>query len=185
MALSRRDFLRGGVAGSAAAAAVGLGLDLKPSRPTPSRYGSRPPRWSQRVSVLRVGCAQLVYVQDNKIQQIEGNPDCPHTLGPMSQGSGDLPAFHQRDPADQGFVRAPASDKWEEKPLDWMMDRIAELTKKTREAGFIEKENGVTVNRCDSIASLGSACTDNEECYLQAKLFRSLGIVYFEHQARV
>jgi formate dehydrogenase major subunit len=65
------------------------------------------------------------------------------------------------------------------------MGRIAQLTKQARDGGFLEKENDVTVNRCDNIASLGSACTDNEECYLQAKLFRTLGIVYFEHQARV
>ena len=85
----------------------------------------------------------------------------------------------------KALYRAPGSDTWEQKPLDWMMDRIAELSKKTRDTGYIEQENGITVNRCDSIASLGSACTDNEECYLQAKLFRTLGIVYFEHQARV
>ena len=43
----------------------------------------------------------------------------------------------------------------------------------------------VVVNRLDAIASLGSACIDNEECYLISKLNRTLGIVYHEHQARV
>ena len=43
----------------------------------------------------------------------------------------------------------------------------------------------VTVNRLEAIASLGSACIDNEECYLLSKLNRALGIVYHEHQARV
>ena len=43
----------------------------------------------------------------------------------------------------------------------------------------------VVVNRLDAIASLGSACIDNEECYLLSKLNRTLGIVYHEHQARV
>ena len=43
----------------------------------------------------------------------------------------------------------------------------------------------VTVNRPEAIGSLGSACIDNEECYLLTKLNRTLGLVYHEHQARV
>ena len=41
------------------------------------------------------------------------------------------------------------------------------------------------MNRLEAIGSLGSACIDNEECYLLSKLNRTLGIVYHEHQARV
>ena len=43
----------------------------------------------------------------------------------------------------------------------------------------------VVVNRTEGIANLGSACIDNEECYLLTKLMRTLGVVYLEHQARV
>jgi formate dehydrogenase major subunit len=71
-----------------------------------------------------------------------------------------------------------------------MYDEIATRYYETREKHFIEKEKDkdgreVAVNRLDAIASLGSACIDNEECYLLSKLNRSLGIVYHEHQARV
>ncbi|HSD52062.1 MAG TPA: twin-arginine translocation signal domain-containing protein [Candidatus Methylomirabilis sp.] len=187
MELSRRDLLKGGVATSATAAAVGLGLDLKPVRAYAQSLRIKTAKVVPSVCpYCAVGCGQLIYVQDNKIQQIEGNPDCPHTLGtlcPKGQATYQL-SINDLRPT-KALYRAPGSDKWEEKPLDWMMGRIAELTKKTRDAGFKEKENGITVNRSDSLASLGSACTDNEECYLQAKLFRTLGLVYFEHQARI
>lgn len=187
MALSRRDFLRGGVAGSAAAAAAGLGLDLKRVKAYAQSLRIKTARVVPSVCpYCAVGCGQLVYVQDNKIQQIEGNPDCPHTLGalcPKGQATYQL-SINELRPT-KALYRAPGSERWEEKPLDWMMDRIAQLTRQTRDAGLVERENGITVNRCESIASLGSACTDNEECYLQAKLFRTLGIVYFEHQSRV
>jgi formate dehydrogenase major subunit len=43
----------------------------------------------------------------------------------------------------------------------------------------------VTVNRTEALASIGGAALNNEECYLIAKLTRSLGIVYLEHQARL
>ena len=88
------------------------------------------------------------------------------------------------------MYRAPGSDKWEEKPLDWMYEQIAKRYYDAREKHFIEKEKNkdgqeVVVNRLDAIASLGSACIDNEECYLLSKLNRTFGIVYHEHQARV
>jgi formate dehydrogenase major subunit len=71
-----------------------------------------------------------------------------------------------------------------------MYEQIAKRYYDAREKYFVEKEKNkdgqdVVVNRLDAIASLGSACIDNEECYLLSKLNRTLGIVYHEHQARV
>ena len=68
--------------------------------------------------------------------------------------------------------------------------QIAKRYYDAREKYFIEKEKDkdgkeVVVNRLEAIASLGSACIDNEECYLLSKLNRTFGIVYHEHQARV
>src|SRR2546425_477584 len=75
-------------------------------------------------------------------------------------------------------------------PLEWMYEQVAKRYYETREKYLIEKEKTkegqeVTVNRLEAIASLGSACSDNEECYLLSKLNRTFGIVYHEHQARV
>ena len=39
--------------------------------------------------------------------------------------------------------------------------------------------------KCTNIAVLGTAKATNEECYLLTKLMRSLGIVYYEHCARL
>ena len=108
----------------------------------------------------------------------------------MPQGRGDHPALEQSLRPTKALYRAPGSDHWEEKPLEWMYEQIAQRYYDAREKHFIEKEkdkNGdlVTVNRLEAIASLGSACIDNEECYLLSKLNRALGIVYHEHQARV
>jgi len=122
---------------------------------------------------------------------IEGHPDTPHTLGRLCpKGAATIQLSNNPLRPTKAMYRAPGSDKWEEKPLDWMYEQIAKRYYDTREKYFIEKEKNkdgqeVVVNRLDAIASLGSACIDNEECYLLSKLNRTFGIVYHEHQARV
>ena len=82
--------------------------------------------------------------------------------------------------------RAPFSDHWEEKPLDWAMDRIAQLTKETRDATFVDRDaDGDLVRNTTAIGHLGGATLDNEENYLIKKLFNTLGIVAIENQARI
>ena len=66
---------------------------------------------------------------------------------------------------------------------------IARKTKETRDAGFVETEEvkgkTLTVNRCESIASLGGSQQNSEEEYLILKMMRALGIVAIDNQARV
>jgi formate dehydrogenase major subunit len=66
------------------------------------------------------------------------------------------------------------------------MTRIAELVKKTRDETFIERlQNGKLVNATSAIFSLGGATLDIEWNHIQQKLFRGLGIVALENQARI
>jgi formate dehydrogenase major subunit len=84
------------------------------------------------------------------------------------------------------LYRAPGGVNFEEKSWDWAIDTIAQRIKNTRDSNFIEKDaKGNLVNRTEAIANIGGAALDNEECYLLAKLARSTGIVYLEHQARL
>src|SRR5256885_8506242 len=130
-------------------------------------------------------------VQTCALPIFEGNPDTPHTLGRLCpKGAATIQLSNNPLRPTKALYRAPGSDRWEEKPIEWMYDQIAKRYYDTREKRFIEKEKDkegkeVTVNRLEAIASLGSACIDNEECYLLSKLNRTFGIVYHEHQARV
>ena len=87
----------------------------------------------------------------------------------------------------QALYRAPYSDKWEDQPLDWAMERIAQRTKQTRDETFVDRlPDGKLVNHTIGIGSLGGATLDNEENYLIKKLFNGgLGIVSIENQARI
>jgi len=191
MSLSRRDFMKFSGA-TAAGVAVGTGLDLAPVEAAATSLKIKEAKAFAGVCpYCAVGCGQLIYAKDGKIIDIEGNPDTPHTLGRLCpKGAATIQLSNNPLRPTKALYRAAGSEQWEEKPLDWMYEQIAKKYYDTREKYFIEKEkdkggNLVTVNRLEAIASLGSACIDNEECYLLSKLNRAFGIVYHEHQARV
>jgi formate dehydrogenase major subunit len=192
MSLSRRDFLKFGSATAAGVAVTGKGIDLAPVEAAATSLKIKEAKAFAGVCpYCAVGCGQLIYAKDGKIIDIEGNPDTPHTLGRLCpKGAATIQLSNNPLRPTKALYRAPGSDQWEEKPLDWMYDQIAKRYYEAREKYFIETEKdkdgkAVTVNRLEAIASLGSACIDNEECYLLSKLNRTLGIVYHEHQARV
>ena len=192
MALSRRDFFK--LTGSAGAAAVAgsAAVDLEPVAAAATTLRIKEAKVHPGVCpYCAVGCVQLVYSKGDRIIDIEGHPDTPHTLGRLCpKGAATIQLSNNPLRPTKCLYRAPGADRWEEKPLEWMYDEIAKRYHETREKHFIEFEKDrdgkdVRVNRLDAIASLGSACIDNEECYLLSKLNRAFGIVYHEHQARV
>ncbi len=100
--------------------------------------------------------------------------------------------WHARNAAgparvNQVLYRAPFSNRWENRPLNWAMERIAERVKNTRDETFVaELADGTKVNHALGIGSLGGATLDNEENYLIKKLLGGgLGMVNIENQARI
>ena len=135
-----------------------------------------------------VGCSQLIYVKDKKPIHIEGDPRSPVNKGTLCpKGGGTLGMLLSPKRISQVLYRAPYSDHWEPRPLDWAMERIAQLTKKTRDETFVEAlPDGTTINQTMGVAHLGGATMDNEENYLIKKLFGGgLGLVSIENQARI
>jgi formate dehydrogenase major subunit len=192
MSLSRRDFLKLGTT-SAAGVAMGTGaLDLAPVEAAATALKIREAKVAHSVCpYCAVGCGQLVYSKDGKIIDIEGDPDTPHTRGRLCpKGAATIQLSNNPLRPTRALSRGPGSDRWEEKPLDWMYEQIARRYHDAREKYIVEREKGkdgaeITVNRLEAVASLGSACIDNEEAYLLSKFNRTFGIVYHEHQARV
>jgi formate dehydrogenase major subunit len=134
-----------------------------------------------------VGCAQLVYAKDGRPIHIEGDPRSPVNQGTLCpKGAGTLGMLLSERRVNHVMYRAPYSDRWERKPLDWAMERIAQRVKQTRDETFVERlSDGRVVNHTLGIGSLGGATLDNEENYLIKKLFGGgLGLVNIENQAR-
>jgi formate dehydrogenase major subunit len=135
-----------------------------------------------------VGCSTLAYVSDEgKLLDVEGNPDSPVNAGHLCpKGSAIFGLTVNTSRWTTVKYRAPFATEWEEKPLDWALDRIAEKFKATREETFLrELPNGKRVNQARGIASLGGATFGIEENYLLSKMFRSAGVVSIENQARI
>jgi formate dehydrogenase major subunit len=134
-----------------------------------------------------VGCAQRIYVKDGQIVDIEGDERSPINEGTLCpKGSNTFQLTINPHRQKHVLYRAPYSDHWERRPLDWAMERIAELVKETREATFVERDGeGDILNHTLAMAHLGGATLDDEENYLIKKLFNNLGIVAIENQARI
>jgi formate dehydrogenase major subunit len=133
-----------------------------------------------------VGCGQNVYVKDEKVVQIEGDPDSPVSRGrlcPRGSSSLQLTTGPQRE--NQVYYRRPHATEWERLDLDTAMDMIADRVIKTRREGWQWEVDGKRVRRTMGIASLGGATLDNEENYLIKKLFTALGAIQIENQARI
>jgi formate dehydrogenase major subunit len=134
-----------------------------------------------------VGCSTLAYVSDDgKLLDVEGNPDSPVNGGHLCPKGSALFGLTVNDRRWTNVkYRAPYSDRWEDRPLEWAMERIANLVKETREKTFVREKDGKRVNHTLGIATLGGATFAVEENYLLGKLFHSLGVVSIENQARI
>jgi formate dehydrogenase major subunit len=128
-----------------------------------------------------VGCAQLVYVKDGEVTQIEGDPASPISRGrlcPKGAASRNMHAGPLREYKVK--YRRPYGTRWEELPLEQAMDMIADRVIEARASDWDAKNR-----RTMAFANLGGATLDNEENYLIKKLMMALGAVQVENQARI
>ncbi len=134
-----------------------------------------------------VGCGTLAYVDERgKLLDVEGNPNSPISGGHLCpKGSAIFGLTVNSARWTTMKYRAPYSSVWEDRPLEWAMDRIANLVKETREKTFVRERDGKRVNHTLGIATLGGATFGIEENYLLGKLMHSLGVVSIENQARI
>ncbi len=133
-----------------------------------------------------VGCGQNIYVEDERITQIEGDPDSPVSRGRLCpKGAASLQLTTGSAREHRVLYRRPHSTRWERLDLATAMDMIADRVVKSRREGWQWEADGSRTRRTLGIASLGGATLDNEENYLIKKLFTALGAVQVENQARI
>jgi formate dehydrogenase major subunit len=133
-----------------------------------------------------VGCGQNVYVQDEKVTQIEGDPDSPISRGRLCpKGSASLQLTTGTAREFKVLYRRPFGTGWEPLDLDTAMDMIADRVIAARLAGWQWEVDDKRTRRTLGLATLGGATLDNEENYLIKKLFTALGAVQIENQARI
>lgn len=186
--LTRREFLLATGAATTTAALTNLGFNMSALAKVATTLRTADAKENLTVCCFcSVGCGAIVHTVNNKMINLEGDPDNPISEGTLcSKGQSLFQLAYNDRRIDKVKYRPAGASDWQTKDWDWALKEIAKRVKATRDATFKEKdENGITVNRTEAIAQLGGAAHDNEECYLLAKLGRALGIVYLEHQARI
>jgi formate dehydrogenase major subunit len=193
--VTRREFLKVGVAGAGAVAATGLGFDIAVAESTRVKQNLRIAGAKELHSICpycAVGCSLVAYTRQKsngttELLQIEGDPDSPVNEGrlcPKGATAMQLAISPRRVESPQ--YRASGATGWKSVSWDFVLDKIANNVKASRDASFITTDgNGSTVNRCEGIAFAGGAAFSSEEGYFATKLMRALGLVHLEQQARV
>src|SRR5215211_6338504 len=104
-----------------------------------------------------VGCGQKVYVKDERVVQIEGDPDSPISRGRLCpKGAASESLVHSPIREYRVKYRRPYGTEWEELDLETATDMIADrLIKTRRETWEHQTEDGKPLNRTRGIAFLG------------------------------
>jgi formate dehydrogenase major subunit len=193
MASSRRDFLKIGAVGGAAAAVFGFDLqpafaqlrELKISRANETR--STCPYCSVSCGVIIYSIGDRAKNVTPQVVHVEGDPDHPINRGTLCPKGASLEQdiMNERRIV-KPQVRRPGGTDWEDIAWEDALNEIATKVKKTRDDTFVLTDaKGNKANRCESIAWTGGCTDTNEFNYLVVKTMRALGVVHLENQARV
>ena len=190
---SRRDFLKVGAVGGAAAAV--FGFDLRPAFAELRELKiGRASETRSTCPYCSVSCGVIIYTIGDRaknvtpqVVHVEGDPDHPINRGTLCPKGSSLEQDILNDRRIvKPQVRRPGGTDWEDISWDDALNEIAAKVKKTRDETFIEADSqGRRVNRLETIAFTGGCTDTNEYNYLVVKTMRALGIVHLENQARV
>jgi formate dehydrogenase major subunit len=191
---TRRQFLSLTTLGGAAASVLGFDLapayaqvrELKIARTTETR---------STCPYCSVSCGVILHTLGDRsrnvkptVVHVEGDPDHPINQGALCPKGITLKQNIVNDRRlTKVMYRAPGGRAWEEKTWDWAIDRIARLTKATRDETLVEQDDrGRTINALTSIGVIGGCTDTNEVNYLLVKAFRAgLGVIPIEQQSRI
>ena len=134
-----------------------------------------------------VGCGQKVFVKDEKVVQIEGDPDSPISRGRLCpKGSASEGLVNSPLRETKVKYRPPHGTEWQQLSLERATEMIAQrVIDARRDTWEEETADGRPLKRTLGIAFLGGATLDTEENYLIKKFFSAAGAVSIENQARI
>jgi len=194
MRVNRREFIQisgAAAAGLALSSCAGKGGMFAPARDQARALQIKDAKETTTICpYCAVGCGAIVATAkwgDERVINIEGDPDHVINRGTLcSKGAALRQLVENSERVTTPLYRAPYAREWKKVSWDWALTEIAKRVKTTRDATFEARNaKGQVVNRTISIASVGSAALDNEECWIYQALMRATGLVYIEHQARI
>ena len=195
MDLTRRQFFKASTAAGMAVGWGAFGFDFEPAHAEMTQLKiSRATEVRSICPYCAVGCSMIAYTLGDKSLNvaptpvhIEGDPDSPINGGTLCpKGASTMQLAVNSSRVMRPRYRASGSTEWRDIDWDEALDRVARLMKESRDRRFVTVDSqGNEVNRNEGLAFVGGATFTNEEGYLATKVFRGLGCVYLEQQARV
>jgi len=191
--VTRREFLKLAAAGAGAVAISELGFNLAQAYEVKQQLRIAGATESHSICpYCAVGCSLIAYTRKRDdgsvaLLQIEGDPDSPINEGRLCpKGATAMQLATSGRRVESPRYRAPGATAWRDVSWDFVLDKIAQNVKATRDRTFVTADaDGNPVNRCEGMAFAGGATFSNEEGYFAAKVMRGLGVVFLEQQARV
>jgi formate dehydrogenase major subunit len=191
--VTRRQFLKVGATGVGAVGVSVFGFDVAQARQVRQNLRIEGATVSHSVCpYCAVGCALLAYTRKAagdrvELLQIEGDPDSPINEGRLCpKGATALQLAVSRQRVTSPLYRAPGARDWSRVSWDFVLDKLAQNIKASRDRTFLTTDaDGNVVNRCEGVAFAGGAAFSSEEGYFATKVMRGLGLIYLEQQARV
>ncbi len=199
MQLSRRSFIKAASAAIVASAAFDV-VSVSPALAVEESSEWKLVNTEEYTNICCYcagGCGSLCSVRDGELINLEGDPDHPINKGGLCPKGASMfqlrnivdpetrEVIKNPDRVSKPMVRRPRSSEWEDITWEDAIEEIARKVKDTRDETFEEEDNGLIVNRCPGIASLGGSQENSEEEYLILKIMRSLGVIAIDNQARV
>ena len=195
MDMNRRHFLRVSSAGLVGSSLVALGFSPTAALAETRNFKlARTTETRSTCPYCSVSCGLIMYTPGDKaknvkstIVHVEGDPDNPVNRGTLCpKGAGVMDMIQSPNRVKHPQVREAGAKEWKTISWDEALDRVARHMKADRDANLIKtNDQGVTVNRWNSIGFLISSAASNESGYLSVKLARGLGIVALDTQARI
>ncbi len=176
MKISRKDFLKLSALAFGALATAGVSF-LNGCKSIPGKLkGAR--SIPGICPFCSMGCGITISVRQDKIINIEGDPDHPVNEGKLcAKGNAVFQlSIHNRKRIDRIKYRAPFASEWAEITWQEALNKISNNIKNTRDKTFIENAGKSTANLTTGIAVVGGSLLTNEESYLLSKMARLLGI---------
>src|SRR5689334_12112666 len=143
--LTRRQLLKVGASTAGLAMvpfANPLGFDLRSAKKIQMEFRLAGAKEVKSICpYCAVECALIAYTKEvdgkTKLLQIEGDPDSPVNEGRLCpKGATAMQLATSSRRVEKPFYRAPGSDKWEEKSWDFMLDKISQNIKASRDNTF-------------------------------------------------
>ncbi|MBP2627559.1 MAG: formate dehydrogenase, alpha subunit [Firmicutes bacterium] len=181
MTLSRRQFIKLSVS---TITVLSTGLPFEAEKARAIGYNLKLRNATEYPSICHFcsgGCGIILHVRDEKLINLEGDPDHPTNKGSLCPKGAALGQVRENpNRILNPLYRPPGGKEWQ--PISWeaAIEKIANKIKTVRDTTWMNE-----VSRTDSLGLLGSAELDNEECYIMTKFIRLMGSNYNEHQARV